>query len=90
MGSIVYAFSEYLKVSAHMGSMMYGFLREVSTSKRMHEVAMNRSAFHKSKPGSLELINPLVLVPGRVLPVLVTLIRIVSFIFVLATARITI
>ena len=38
---------------------------KVSTSNRMHEVARNRAAFHKSKPGSLELVNPLVSTPGR-------------------------
>ena len=40
-------------------------LMEVCTSNRMHEVAWNRAAFHKSKAGSLELINPLVPTPGR-------------------------
>ncbi len=65
MGSIVWAFSEYLQVSACMGSMMYAILKEVSTGKRMHEIARNRAAFHKSKPGSLELVNPLVSTPGR-------------------------
>ena len=38
---------------------------KVSTSNHMHEVARNRAAFHKSKPGSLELVNPLVSTPGR-------------------------
>ena len=31
----------------------------------MHEVARKRAAFNKSKPGSLELVNPLVSTPGR-------------------------
>ena len=38
---------------------------KVSTSHHMHEVARNRAAFHKIKPGSLELVNRLVSTPGR-------------------------
>ena len=29
----------------------------------MHEVARNLAAFHKIKPGSMELVNPLVSTP---------------------------
>ena len=38
---------------------------KVSTSNHMHEVARNRAAFHKSKPGIMELVNSLVSTPGR-------------------------
>jgi len=31
----------------------------------MHEVTRNRAAFHKSKTGTLESLNPLVSTPGR-------------------------
>ena len=31
----------------------------------MHEVARNRAAFHKSKPGKMELVNPLLSTPVR-------------------------
>ena len=65
MGSIEDAFSEYLQVSACMGSMMYALLREVSASNRMLEVARNRTAFHKSKLGNLQLVNALVSTPGN-------------------------
>ena len=40
-------------------------LKKVSTSNNMHEVTRNRVAFHKSKPGTLESLNPLVSTPGR-------------------------
>ena len=39
--------------------------KKVSTSNNMHEVTRNRAAFHKSKPGNQESLNPLVSTPGR-------------------------
>ena len=38
---------------------------KVSTSNHMLEVARNRAAFRKSKPGRMEVVNPLVSTPVR-------------------------
>ena len=38
---------------------------KVPPSNHMHEVARNRAAFRKSKPGRMELVNPLVSTPVR-------------------------